>query len=241
MAKDPAFLFYPSAFLTGTMFMTDDQVGKYVRILCAQHQHGHLTAKQMQTLCGGIADEEIYSKFKQDDNGLFYNEKLEEEINKRKEHSTKQKENANKRWQKPGIANAMPLKNTNKDTDKDEIKDSVVLGGSGGKNFDADLVEQKFQEFSNRTQWLEAVSMQLRTGSMEKTHELLYTFLLEQNNSLKLAGRQDDDILHHFNKWAQIEIKKHGRETIASKHEGLESLAERAAQYLQQYNSTHGG
>ena len=46
MAKDPAFLFYPSDFLTGTMFMTDEQVGKYIRLLCAQHQKGHLCEKR---------------------------------------------------------------------------------------------------------------------------------------------------------------------------------------------------
>ena len=38
--KDPAFLFYPSDFLTGTMFLNNDQVGIYIRLLCSQHQHG---------------------------------------------------------------------------------------------------------------------------------------------------------------------------------------------------------
>ena len=40
--KDPAFLFYSSDFLTGTMFFTDEQVGKYIRLLCAQHQKGQI-------------------------------------------------------------------------------------------------------------------------------------------------------------------------------------------------------
>ena len=30
--KDPAFLFYSSDFLTGTMFMSDTQLGKYIKI-----------------------------------------------------------------------------------------------------------------------------------------------------------------------------------------------------------------
>ena len=42
MAKDPAFLFYTGDFATGTQFLTDDQMGKYIRLLMAQHQHGHL-------------------------------------------------------------------------------------------------------------------------------------------------------------------------------------------------------
>lgn len=40
--KDPAFLFYSQDFYTGTVFMTDEQVGKFIRLLCLQHQTGHL-------------------------------------------------------------------------------------------------------------------------------------------------------------------------------------------------------
>lgn len=38
MAKDPALLFYTSDFLTGTMLMNDQQVGKYIRTMCLMHQ-----------------------------------------------------------------------------------------------------------------------------------------------------------------------------------------------------------
>jgi hypothetical protein len=34
MAKDPAFLFYSNDFLSGTYTMSDDQVGKFIRLLC---------------------------------------------------------------------------------------------------------------------------------------------------------------------------------------------------------------
>jgi len=39
MGKDPAFLFYSNDFDQGTKFFTDDQTGKYIRLLIAQHQH----------------------------------------------------------------------------------------------------------------------------------------------------------------------------------------------------------
>ena len=32
--RDPAFLFYPADFLIGTMDMTDEEVGIYIRLLC---------------------------------------------------------------------------------------------------------------------------------------------------------------------------------------------------------------
>ena len=40
--KDPAILFYPEVFIMGTIFMSDEEVGKYIRLLCYQHQHGGL-------------------------------------------------------------------------------------------------------------------------------------------------------------------------------------------------------
>src|SRR6185437_9562737 len=61
MAKDPAFLFYSNDFDSGTKFLTDEQVGKYLRLLMSQHQHGHLTEKQMLFICK-TRDEEIFKK-----------------------------------------------------------------------------------------------------------------------------------------------------------------------------------
>lgn len=85
MAKDPAFLFYPGDFNTGTQFFTDEQVGKYVRLLMAQHQHGHLEEKHIMHICKSY-DNDIMSKFKKDDDGKWYNERLENEIIRRKEY-----------------------------------------------------------------------------------------------------------------------------------------------------------
>jgi hypothetical protein len=83
MAKDPAFLFYPNDFLSGTQFFTDEQVGKYIRILMAQHQHGHLSEDQVIFICKSY-DNHIFSKLKKDSAGMWYNERLEIEIKKRK-------------------------------------------------------------------------------------------------------------------------------------------------------------
>jgi hypothetical protein len=123
MAKDPAFLFYPSDFLTGTMFMTNEQVGKFIRLLCAQHQHGHLTLLQMQSLCGGIADADILSKFEVDNAGLYFNKRVDDEIIKRKNHSLKQSKNASMRWHSDGKATGMPLEDRNRNVNKDIIKE----------------------------------------------------------------------------------------------------------------------
>lgn len=122
MAKDPAFLFYPGDFLTGTQFFTDEQVGRYIRLLMAQHQHGHLSEKQMRILCGGITDADIWLKFSVDSSGLYFNQRLEDEVIKRKKHSKKQKANANMRWHKNGITKPMPLEDENENRNENKYE-----------------------------------------------------------------------------------------------------------------------
>ena len=92
MSKDPAFLFYPSDFLTGTMFLSNEQVGAYIRLLCAQHQQGHLPQRAMEMMCGGI-DEEVFSKFEQDEKGLYYNKRLDNESERRTNYVKSRRKN----------------------------------------------------------------------------------------------------------------------------------------------------
>jgi hypothetical protein len=96
MSKDPAFLFYSSDFLTGTMFMDNEQVGKFIRLICAQHQKGRLTEKDMLKICV-THDEDIFSKFSVDGAGLYYNERLEQEVEKRKAYSESRRNNRKKK------------------------------------------------------------------------------------------------------------------------------------------------
>lgn len=112
MAKDPAFLFYSSDFLTGTMFWTNEQIGLYIRMLCAQHQHnGRIDTNVLRTQCESITNGDIvYSKFQHDELGS-YNERLQIEMIKRKEKSVKASESVNKRWNK--LKNSIYERNTN--------------------------------------------------------------------------------------------------------------------------------
>ena len=90
--KDPAFLFYSSDFLTGTMLMTDEQVGKYIRLLYLQHQKGHLLKEHMINICKSC-DKDIFDKFRIDENGLYYNERLRIEIEKRSKYCESRRAN----------------------------------------------------------------------------------------------------------------------------------------------------
>lgn len=95
MSKDPAFLFYSNDFLSGTFTMSNEQVGKYIRLLCLQHQKGIISDKDMLNVCGTY-DEDIYSKFIKTDIG-YYNERLKMESEKRSAYSESRRKNRLKR------------------------------------------------------------------------------------------------------------------------------------------------
>ena len=97
--KDPAFLFYSSDFLSGTMLMTDEEIGQYIKLLCLQHQKGHLKEKDMLNICKTY-NEDIFSKFIEDEEGNYYNERLEYESNKRKAYSESRRNNRRKKEKK---------------------------------------------------------------------------------------------------------------------------------------------
>lgn len=82
MSKDPAVLFYTSDFLTGTSRFSDDQCGQYIRALCSQHQEGHFTRSELLQILKSN-DSPVWRKFKVDSDGLFFNERMDEEIEKR--------------------------------------------------------------------------------------------------------------------------------------------------------------
>lgn len=104
--KDPAFLFYSRDWLTGTSFFTFEQKGKYIDLLCAQHDHGHLSEKKVSVICRGEIDEEVMAKFECDENGDWYNVKLDDEIKRRKSYSLEQQERALRRWESKKDATA---------------------------------------------------------------------------------------------------------------------------------------
>ena len=82
MAKDPAFLFYPNDYIGGTMGMTFEEKGAYIEILMLQFNRGHMTSHMIGQLVGQLW-ESIKCKFIQDEQGLWYNVRLDQEKEKR--------------------------------------------------------------------------------------------------------------------------------------------------------------
>lgn len=112
MAKDPAFLFYPSDFLTGTLFMNNEQIGIYIKLLCSQHQHGGIIDKNSFNYLVG-ENVLIKSKFIETETG-YYNERLTSEMEKRNKKTNNMSEVAKLVWAKRKEENTIVLQKQNK-------------------------------------------------------------------------------------------------------------------------------
>lgn len=96
MAKDPAFLFYPGDWLSGTMYLTHEQKGAYMDLLILQFNVGKFTeaqAKQVLSICFDVAWPMLEQKFKKEGN-FYFNVRLQTEIEKRKNFSESRRNNA---------------------------------------------------------------------------------------------------------------------------------------------------
>ena len=138
MGKDPAVLFYTGDFIVGTMTMDYEQKGKYIQLLCLQHQNGHLSEKQMLLVCGSY-DEDIFSKFEKDEEGKYYNERMEEESIKRRKFTESRRNNRSK----------VDNDNTCVYLIFDPISKNTKIGSSN--NPERRLVELKNQNKNNQT------------------------------------------------------------------------------------------
>ena len=96
MAKDPAVLFYTQDFIVGTITMTNEQRGKYIMLLCLQHQKTKLTLKDLK-LYLNEEDIEVADKFPLQSDGFYYNLRMYEEAEKRKNYTESRRSNRKKK------------------------------------------------------------------------------------------------------------------------------------------------
>ena len=199
MARDPAFLFYTGDFSTGTQFFTDAQVGIFLRLLMAQHQHGRLTEKQMLFISKSH-DKDIMQKFVKDDSGLFYNVRLESEILKRKEYSLSRSGNR-KGKQKKNKEDINIISKTYLKDMENENKDKDINNKEKFENL-------KFELFNSAT-WISDCERTLKTQNIK-------TFLKEFLDELFLKDdiyKDISEVKKHFVNWVKIQLEKKKKQT----------------------------
>lgn len=160
MAKDPAFLFYPNDYIGGTMGMTFEEKGAYVELLMLQFNRGHMTSHMIGQTVGQLW-ENIKCKFRVDDDGLFYNARLDDEVEKRKNFVKSRHNNIsgkNQHSKSDGhtsshmdghMTSHMENENVNRDIDTDNPKATgkEVKEGNPSKPKSTPKVDECFEQF----------------------------------------------------------------------------------------------
>lgn len=184
MAKDPATLWYWNDFLTGTMTFSRHIKGCYMDLLGAQFNNGRLSLDEIKTVLGsdfGSSWPTLQKKFKQDDNGLFYNEKAEETKNKRANYTKSRRNN---------------LKGNMGDHMENEIENRIVIE-------DLNLIDVYGQKMIDDflRYWNEPNKKGKCRWELEKTWSLKGRLITWFNNSKKFNTEQPgkmDTFLNNF-------------------------------------------
>jgi len=188
MAKDPAFLFYTNDFISGTQFFTDEQVGIYIRLLCAQHQHGRLSEKHMMHICKTY-DKDIFSKFTKDSEGNWYNERLESEIVKRKNYSESRSKN---RKSEKNICESYVQHMENENENIDNNKKGIVKNEVPKLNHSAIEIAQRTY-YNVKRKKIEPFQVQ----------EIYQTFI--DLNYKDGTDKPPDEVHRHFANWIKFQ------------------------------------
>jgi uncharacterized protein YdaU (DUF1376 family) len=114
--KPPAFQLYAQDFLTGVMYLTNEEIGIYIKMLCKQWTDDKIPKKRLGFLTGKdweLFSDELKNKFV-DMGDYLINTRLEEERLKHENFKKKQSENGKKggrplKYKKPNKSQKKPL------------------------------------------------------------------------------------------------------------------------------------
>lgn len=166
--KAPSFNFYAQDFLTGCTYLTNEEIGIYVKMLCKQWTDGNIPKKRLGFLIGKDWDnisDELKSKFK-DDGEFLVNERLEKEREKKQNFIEKQSENGRKGGRPRKNESSESVINTGI---KNELKPNAL------KNKNPNKTQKKPLEKRNMNTEYEKESVIEKEGMGEKTN-LVYPF-----------------------------------------------------------------
>lgn len=213
MAKDPAFLFYPSDFLTGTMFMSNEQIGIYIRLLCSQHQHGGIIDKDsFNALVGN--NSLIKNKFVEVETG-FYNERLTTEMEKRNKKSNNMSEVAKDVWKKRKEQLLYKSKESGYNCITKVNKNDTIVIQPVNRNEDINIINNKidlretfFNDLPNSSEF-ETICMDLKISK----HNLIL-LIPEFRKNAEPTYPNFQRFTSHFKNWVKKNPPKDGSQPL---------------------------
>lgn len=207
--KSPAFLFYSSDFLTGTRLMSYEEIGKYITLLCLQHQIGHLSEDDMKSICE-VYIPHIYSKFDIDSDGKYFNNRLEIEGIKRAKYTESRRANRQKKTYVKHMENENVNENINIFINNNNYSNSL-------KNIITDWLDYKVEKNDNYTEkgfksLLTQIKNNISKFGEEKVIEVINNSMASNYkgiiwNKLNSNNYQNNRFLETKPEWFDKEIK----------------------------------
>jgi uncharacterized protein YdaU (DUF1376 family) len=203
--KDPAVLLYTQDFIVGTLTMTDEQRGKYILLLCYQHQkQNKLTLNDLKLADG---DETILEKFPQHSDGYYYNDRMAMEIENRKIRTDASRNNGKlggrPKTQKTQVVKNKPMGYDLVNLKETKIKPKQNLSGTGTGNENAiasesanvsyKLVDKMFDKLLDVTTFSQGYSELLEDfGTIDKALDVYTDDLSVRNNWIRQINNKLD-------------------------------------------------
>ena len=230
MAKDPAFLFYPNDWLGGTMGMTFEEKGAYIELLMMQFNRGHMTSHMIGQVVGQVWDK-LQHKFVQDEEGKWFNERLDIEKEKRSNFTLSRRNN------KKGT------NQHNKSRSYDHTYDKHMTSHMENVNENVNV-----NEIINEDMWL------IQKKRFLENEVFFYKFCtaknISKNNLLIKANEFINDIdlkqdyknvkelQKHFTNWFNIKIKNDGVDKKGLSYESDQRIAA-SIEYANRYRESN--
>lgn len=203
MAKDPAFLFYPNDWIGGTMGMSFEEKGAYIELLMMQFNRGHMTTHMIGQVVGQIWDK-IKHKFVQDEQGNWYNERLEIEKEKRKNFTKSRRNNisGNNQHSKKKILSGHMDGHMTTHMENENVNENVniiIKGKKYLKNDFGNLPDQYIQSITEQMFFIKQKRIE-----KNKIHNLWEAFKLEKLTGDKFYNNESE-VYQHFTNWIKTQ------------------------------------
>lgn len=236
MAKDPAILWYWNDWNGGTSTFTRHLKGCYIDLLSSQFNSGRLSLAEIKTVLGadfGQAWPSLQKKFRKDENGLFYNERMEQEQEKRKRFTESRRRNLESKQSKSLVSNhvaesmgnhmenVIENENTNEEEERGMGKEEGPVGLNPG-GFLSDSLD-KSRMLTELEVGASIVYIRIKTGKVIDRREILdqwEAFKIKQF-SVKDYYPSWEKLLNHFRDSLKLELKN-GNNTKKSVGKDLE-------------------
>jgi uncharacterized protein YdaU (DUF1376 family) len=219
MAKDPAFLFYPGDYVSGTMGMTFEEKGAYMDLLMLQFNRGHMNTHMIQHTVGHLW-EQVKCKFIQDNEGLWYNVRLDVEKEKRKTFTESRRNNMKPKdkpsYEPPYETHMQPHMDSHMENENENINKDINTNKSKCS------FEQAFEYMANK------ISLDLAKIEAEKFVNY-YT-----SNGWKVGKNPMKSWTHAANTWL-INSKQYAKGTTNNQRK----LDKNELENLKNYNYIH--